>query len=336
MTRLAYHARNTRGSGDTRTLDQLRVDALVDTLTRAADALPDDDEPSETTSAGEAFRPSRGTGDTSSSSGSAGGSAQHLDNPQARQPVSEEGRIPGEDDDIDNSTSQDDGSIHQRGSDEEDASSGSDSGHGSGRGSGETSSKGSTSRRTSTSRGSRKGNNRNSSREPRILVTISASTLTGDDESPGYLQGHGPIIASMARQVAATGTWRCAITDTTHGTLLGLGVSTYTPKYRPTQRLRRHLLIRDRICRVPGCNTPAELCDIDHCTSWPDGATCECCTECLCGNHHRMKHETGFTLTPSTDPNDPPGTLVWTTPGGHEYPSYPAVLQDPDPSRTGP
>jgi hypothetical protein len=164
-----------------------------------------------------------------------------------------------------------------------------------------------------------------------VVITISASTLTGDDDQPAHLQGHGPIIASMARQVAATGTWRCAIVDDEHGTLMGLGTSTYTPAYKPTERLRRHLFTRDRTCRVPGCNTPAELCDIDHCTPWPSGATCECSTECLCPNHHKIKHETGFALTPSTDPAHPPGTLIWTTPAGHQYPSYPTAIQDPTP-----
>jgi hypothetical protein len=46
-----------------------------------------------------------------------------------------------------------------------------------------------------------------------------------------------------------------------------------------------------------------------------------------------MKHECGFTLTLSANPNDPPGTLVWTTPSGREYPSYPAQLGKPVPSR---
>jgi hypothetical protein len=174
--------------------------------------------------------------------------------------------------------------------------------------------------------------------DPRVQITISASTLIGTDDNPAWLHGYGPIIASMARDIAATGTWRCAITDPTHGTLLGLGTGTYTPTYHPTQRLRRFLQSRDRVCRVPGCNTPAELCDIDHRTPWLQGGpTCECNTECLCKTHHKMKHECGFTLTPSTDPNDPPGTLIWTTPAGHGFPSYPPQLADPDPeSSPGP
>ena len=166
--------------------------------------------------------------------------------------------------------------------------------------------------------------------DPRVTITIAAGTLIGLDEHPGFLHGYGPVVASMARDVAATGTWRCAITDDVHGTLMGLGTSTYTSKYKPTRALRHFLKTRDRVCRVPGCSAPAMVCDVDHRIPWPDGPTCECCTECLCGTHHRLKHEAGFTLTPSTDPNDPPGTLYWGTPARHQYPSFPAQL-DPYP-----
>ena len=39
LTRLAYHARNAAGPDDRRTLDQLRIDSLVNTITAAADNL---------------------------------------------------------------------------------------------------------------------------------------------------------------------------------------------------------------------------------------------------------------------------------------------------------
>jgi hypothetical protein len=165
--------------------------------------------------------------------------------------------------------------------------------------------------------------------DAQVTITVSADTLTGASNEPAELHGYGPIVASMARDVAATGTWRCAILDSIHGTLLGLGTSTYTPAYRPTQALRRHLSIRDRTCRAPGCNTPATRCDIDHLMPYPNGPTCECNTECLCAHHHRIKHETGFTARWSTTPDHPPATLIWTGPSGREYIDYPTCL---DPS----
>jgi hypothetical protein len=150
--------------------------------------------------------------------------------------------------------------------------------------------------------------------------------MLGLDDEPGYLQGYGPIIAAMARDVAATGTWRCAIVNGRHGTLEGLGTSTYTPGYTPSARLRRHLSTRDRTCRIAGCNARASICEADHRDPYPHGATCECNTDLLCKHHHRIKHETAFQVRVSTDPEDPPGTLIRTTPGGREHRLYPEPL----------
>jgi hypothetical protein len=166
--------------------------------------------------------------------------------------------------------------------------------------------------------------------DTQVLLTISADTLTGASDDPAYLNGYGPIIASLARKVAATGTWRCALINGIHGTLEGLGTSTYTPEYTPTAPLRRHLIARDTHCRWPGCTRPARRCHVDHVVPYSKGgATCDCNTEILCAHHHRIKHETGFTVHFSTNPEHPPGTIVFTTPAGRQHLSYPEPLQAP-------
>jgi len=162
--------------------------------------------------------------------------------------------------------------------------------------------------------------------DAQVSVIISADTLLGLSEDPGYLTGYGPIIASMARDIASTGTWRCAIANGVHGTLDGLGVSTYTPAYQPSEKLRRHLSLRDRRCRFPGCTRAAARCEWDHVIPYPEGVTCECNGEQLCVHHHHLKHGTGFRVQFSTDPADPPATLVWTTPAGRTYKDYPDPL----------
>jgi len=164
---------------------------------------------------------------------------------------------------------------------------------------------------------------------PHILVTVPASTLTGAGEEPAYLGGYGPIVAELSRDVVANGTWRCAITDDAHGTLLGLGTSTHTPGYRHHSAGARHVTVRDRTCRFVGCANPAETADLDHRVPYPRGATCECETGSLCPYHHRVKHETGFRVRGSQDPADPVGTLIWTSPTGRERKDYPAVLAPP-------
>ena len=301
LTRLAYHARADAGPGDERTLDQLRIDSLVDVLTAAADNIHRGD----------------AAGRAEAGPGGVGGEGEGQSDV--------EGHIPDDettfDDDLvggDVNPSEDDRSSSPVPSGDDQTSS-----------PGKRLNRHGNRRRIRVADGPGRGR---SGSDPRVIVTISASTLIGLDHAPGYLHGFGPVVASMAKDVAATGSWRCAITDDGHGTLLGLGTSTYTPRYRPTQALRRFLATRDRVCRVPGCNAPAQVCDVDHRIPWPAGATCECTTECLCGTHHRLKHEAGFTLTPSTDPDDPPGTLYWGTPAGHQFPSYPAQL-DANPSK---
>lgn len=164
---------------------------------------------------------------------------------------------------------------------------------------------------------------------PNVLVTVPASTLTGAGEEPGYLGGYGPIIADLGREVAANGTWRCAVTDDAHGTLLGLGTSTHTPGYRHQAAGARHVTVRDRTCRFVGCANPAETADLDHRVPYPRGATCECETGSLCPHHHRVKHETGFQVRVSEDSGDPVGTLIWTSPTGRQRKDYPAVLSPP-------
>lgn len=60
-----------------------------------------------------------------------------------------------------------------------------------------------------------------------------------------------------------------------------------------TQRIattaqRRALALRDRGCIMPGCEVPAEHCQIHHCTAWTDGGTTDLANlATLCWAHHR-------------------------------------------------
>jgi hypothetical protein len=153
-------------------------------------------------------------------------------------------------------------------------------------------------------------------RRPAVQVTIAASTLTGADQQPGELDGYGPIPAAMARALAydPTGTWRRLITDP-QGRLLDYGRSTY----RPPQDLTDFITARDRRCRFPGCNRAARRCHIDHQHPYnAGGSTTPRNCQCLCEHHHRLKHQTSWTVT-----GDPADTLLWTSPTGHQYRSPP-------------
>ena len=69
-------------------------------------------------------------------------------------------------------------------------------------------------------------------------LVVAASTLTGGDEDPAELVGHGPITAPLARTIAATSTWRALIIDDT-GQLLGRDKQRHRPP-RPGRRPRDH------------------------------------------------------------------------------------------------
>jgi len=72
---------------------------------------------------------------------------------------------------------------------------------------------------------------------------------------------------------------------------------------------------RMQICRAPGCNAPARICDIDHTIDHASGGlTSHDNLGLRCRRHHRLKHEGGWTLT-----QPKPGTFEWRSPDGRIY-----------------
>ena len=102
------------------------------------------------------------------------------------------------------------------------------------------------------------------------------------------------------------------------------------PQYRPSVKLQRFVRCRDLACRFPGCDVPAEVCDIDHAIAYPLGATHPSNLRCLCRKHHLLRtfwtDEDGW-----HDRQLPDGTIVWTAPTGRTYTTHPgARLYFPD------
>jgi hypothetical protein len=70
---------------------------------------------------------------------------------------------------------------------------------------------------------------------------------------------------------------------------------------------------RDMTCRFPGCDAPAEHCDIDHTVAYPAGPTHPSNLKSLCRKHHLIK--TFYTgVSGWADVQLPDGTLIWTLP----------------------
>jgi Domain of unknown function (DUF222) len=147
-------------------------------------------------------------------------------------------------------------------------------------------------------------------RRPLIQVTVPFSTLLGLGDQPGELAGYGPIPASMARRIAADGTWRRLLTDPASGALLDYGKT----RYQPPPDLVDHVIARDRRCRFPGCGQPAYRCQIDHTIPSQEGPTADTNLGPLCLPHHVAKTHAGWRLMQTR-----PGRFVWISPVGQVY-----------------
>lgn len=92
--------------------------------------------------------------------------------------------------------------------------------------------------------------------------------------------------------------------------------------YRPSASLRRRLRTRDGTCRFPGCQTPANRCDLDHVIPFPAGPTEAANLISLCRTHHRFKHHGGWRAELRDD-----ATVAWTAPDGRAHVSRPRPVR---------
>jgi hypothetical protein len=147
-----------------------------------------------------------------------------------------------------------------------------------------------------------------------IHVLAESAALTGDSAKPGYLPGYGTVPPTMLRELA------------THARLRPLDPDALRcpeARYRPSTALAELIRCRDLHCRFPGCDKPAEFCDIDHTVPWQQGGpTHPSNMALLCRAHHLLKTfwqgQTGWGEKQYGD-----GTIVWTSPSGRRYTTTP-------------
>jgi Domain of unknown function (DUF222) len=152
-------------------------------------------------------------------------------------------------------------------------------------------------------------------REMTVAEAFSSPPPTGPAHTnPAVMMGGGILPAPLlAAKVAAGATIR---------RLVHPGDSLPEPRYVPTLPLAAFVRCRDLTCRFPGCNRPAEVCDLDHTIAYPVGPTCASNLKCLCRKHHLLKT---FYSGPNgwRDRQLPDGTIIWTAPGGQIHTTRP-------------
>jgi hypothetical protein len=147
-----------------------------------------------------------------------------------------------------------------------------------------------------------------------VDLHVDLDTLAGMNNRAGELAGYGPVVADIARKVAANGTsaeWRYTVTDPDTGAIIDVG----TTRRRPTARQRRDVEARDRTCVFPGCRMPALASDLDHRIPWAESrhtATADLAP--LCRHCHRIRHRSNWAYRRLPD-----GQPQWTTKTGRTY-----------------
>jgi hypothetical protein len=146
-----------------------------------------------------------------------------------------------------------------------------------------------------------------------IQVIAEAATVEGRSDKPGLVPGYGALPAARVRELADRARLRPVIASTDLPA---------EPQYRPSAAMARLIRCRDLTCRWPGCDAPAQVCDIDHTLPWPLGPTHPSNCKLYCRPHHLLKT---FYGGPGgwSEQQLPDGTLILTSPGGRTHTTKP-------------
>jgi hypothetical protein len=126
------------------------------------------------------------------------------------------------------------------------------------------------------------------SERPHIAITVPLETLvSGKFETTGDLS----LASSQIRELLCSSKLQIIVLGE-NGTPLDVGATVY----RPSRRLRRAVLHRDRgQCRYPGCNRKHG--QVHHVIAFPDGSTILVNLVFLCDYHHHILHKPGWTAS---------------------------------------
>ena len=149
-----------------------------------------------------------------------------------------------------------------------------------------------------------------------IRVTVPLTTLLGLTDTPGELEGYGPLDPDLVRTLAADAEWIRWVTDPVGDYLLDSGARRF-----PGARLARVLRDRERRCKHPSCGVRARNCDADHLPEHSRGGrTSATGMSPTCPRHNRHRDASGWHVEPEryVDPHGAPDP-TWVSPLGRRY-----------------
>jgi hypothetical protein len=165
-----------------------------------------------------------------------------------------------------------------------------------------------------------------------VNVLVPLETITSASDACGRI-GNTPATADEVRDLIAhaaakSSTIRRLVTDSA-GCILDAGRSHYLASDLQKLVIR----LRDGYCRFPGCNAPAERCEVDHAVPYDTGGPTDLWDlGPLCKHHHQMK-TAGYWHIITSHRN---GTCRWRSPLGRIYEHTPPDLVPPRPPGTTP
>lgn len=163
-----------------------------------------------------------------------------------------------------------------------------------------------------------------------VHLVMSDAALLGDDETPAWLTGHGPIPATVARQWL--GDERAEVfmkrLFTRPGTDILVSLDSRQRSF--PAGIRRMVMLRDDVCRAPYCD--ALIRDIDHVTPHRRGGKTRWDNASgLCAACNQTKENRGWSHSTSDE------TLTVTTPTGQQHEvTSPPLMPGTDPPKPPP
>jgi len=155
-----------------------------------------------------------------------------------------------------------------------------------------------------------------------VRIVVPFEVAVGLSDAPCELTGHGWVTAAHARRIitAPGSVWQRLAADVDTGRALELS----TDRYAPTPEMVEHVKAVDGVCRGPGCQVPADRCDVDHLQPWPAGRTHVSNLDSLSRGCHNGKTARVWRVRQAADEG-----ISWTSLAGREYITYPKDWREP-------